>query len=176
MTLDRDLKLQIDLAGYQLLVQANRPNCDNAFAREAHDNVIATLRDQRELARSRAQIKRALRLETDEEDQDRLAEQLDIVVDEYYAAQPYDITPWLETGADGSFTNPATGEQMQATDDIGTVTIPDECLCGLVEIIDDIYRDCHVRCWVDLTYFRPVTDWRVEVEALKESYEDEIPW
>lgn len=176
MTLDRDIKLQIHLAGFQLLVQANRLNCDNAFARQAHDNVIATLRDQRELARIKAQIKRALRLETDEEEQDRLAEQLDIAVDEYYAAQPYDITPWIKTEQDGSFTNPATGEQMQATDDIGTVTIPDERLCGLAEIIDDIYRDCHVRFWVDLTYFRPVADWRVKAETLKAAGDDEIPW
>lgn len=134
------------------------------------------LRDQRELARSRSLIKRALRLETDEEEQERLTEQLDIVVDEYYAAQPYDITPWVTTEADGSFTNPVTGERVQATDDIGTVTIPDECLCGLVEIIDGIYHDCCVRFWIDLTWFRPVTDWRVKVEALKAASDDEIPW
>lgn len=176
MTLDRDLKLQIDLAGYQLLVQANRLACDNSFAREAHDNVIATLRDQRELARSKAQIKRALRLETDEDEQDRLAEELDIAVVEYYDAQPYDITPWIKTEPDGSFINPATGERVETTSDIGNLIIPDERLCGLAEIIDDIYRDCHVRFWVDLTYFRPVTDWRVNVEALKAAGDDEIPW
>lgn len=176
MTLDRDLKLQIDLAFYQLLVQANRLACDNSFAREAHDNVIATLRDQRELARRRAQIKRALRLESDEDKQDRLAEQLDIVVGENYDAQPYDITPWIKTEADGSFINPVTGDLVGTSDDIGTVIIPDEWLCGLAEIIDGIYRDCHVRFWVDLTYFRPVTDWRVKVEALKAEGADEIPW
>lgn len=97
MTLDRDLKLQIDLAFYQLLVRANRLACDNSFAREAHDNVVATLRDQRELARRRAQIKRALRLESDEDEQDRLAEQLDIVVGEYYDAQG--IVKLTELGA-----------------------------------------------------------------------------
>ena len=156
MTSEEALILIVRMAGFKLLVRANRLGCDNDLARLAHDNVIAVLDAWRANLADHIDIICSVAREIDTQKQDDLAHHLrhcDNALDRYWhLGEPYDVGGWHNV--EDGFISPLSGEPI----DIGCFpvaqAIPDNPLCGLNAILDDIAIECRLAIRPAIVFYK----------------------
>lgn len=179
MTSEEALILIVRMVGFKLLVRANRLGCDSDLARLAHDNVIevlgawrANLADHIDLICSAARA-------TDPHEQDDLAHHLvqrDHALDRYWhLGEPYDVGGWH--AVDDGFVSPVSGEPIEIGCFPVAQTIPDDLLCGLTAILDDIAIECRLAIRPAIVFYK-VTPMPASARKAMMPFDPdaEIPW
>lgn len=169
------------LAGFKLLVRANRFGCDSDLARVAHDNVIAVLDGYRSELAELIQLECEAGRETDPDRKDGLIYHLvqcQRATDRnWYDCQPFEIGGWHRSEADGSFFDPVTGAPAIATEVPVLVALPRNRLCGLPAILEAIAEECAINFRYEAVYHRPKPP---SAEPYKRTepfdLDAEIPW
>ena len=181
MTWDQALMLMVKLAGFKLIVRANRLGCDTDLARDAHDMLIGHLDEFRE------DLDRVLALWNE-----LLAERdADVAEDVAYQLRDMRIRVehfWLHNH------HPYIAGGWRHADDAGGYRIADECdyelfasrhwvrpladdeLCGLRTILDQLAGETGLIIPAVVIYYRPDPD---QPEARRSDPcdpEAPIPW
>lgn len=179
MTSEEALNLIVKLAGFRLLVRANRFGCDSDLARLAHDNVVDVLRVVSErLSNHIDQICDVFR-ETDPGEREELLYHLE-QCDRALERDWFDICPvggWQPTSEDGSFTNPVTGQADIAVSraPVAIAVNPDR-LCRLPDILEEIADECAIRFDMEIVFYRPWHPAQSPDLIAAADPADEIPW
>lgn len=175
------LMLIARLAGFRLLVQANRFGCDSDLARAAHDNVIAVLDGYRSDLAELIELECEAGRETDPDRKDDLIYHLvqcQRAADRnWYDCQPFELGGWQRAQADGSFLDPVTGVPAAATETPVVIVLPQGRLCGLPAILDAIAEECAISFHYVALYYRPKERSAVPDTEIEPFDPDaEIPW
>lgn len=179
MTSEDALILIVRMAGFKLLVRANRLGCDSDLARLAHDNVIDVLDAWRANLADHIDLICSVARETDPHKKDDLAHHLrecDHALDRYWhLGEPYDVGGWHNV--EDGFVSLVSGEPI----DIGCFpvaqTIPDGMLCGLATILDDIAAESRLAVRPTIVFYKVTPMPASAGEATKPFDPDaEIPW
>lgn len=179
MTSEEALILIVRMAGFKLLVRANRLGCDNDLARLAHDNVIDVLDAWRANLADHIDLICSVTRETDTQKQDDLAHHLhqcDSALDRYWhLGEPYDVGGWHNV--EDGFISPSSGKRVEVGCLPVAQTIPDELLCGLAAILDDIAIECRLAITPDIVFYK-ATPMPVSAHNLMMPFDPdaEIPW
>lgn len=159
MNTSQALMLIARLAGFRLLVRANRFGCDSDFARAAHDNVIAVLDSYRGELAELIQLECEAGRETDPDRKDDLIYHLvqcQRATDRnWYDCQPFELGGWHPSEADGSFLDPVTGVPAIVTEMPVLVALPQNRLCGLPTLLEAIAEECAINFRYEAVYYRP---------------------
>lgn len=162
------------VAGFGLLVRANRFACTSDLSRQAHDTVLETLRQYRaEIGKIIAQRANIARLE-DEYERSRLADDLaeiEEVHNDEWCQLVTQLGGYRSADPDGSFINPVTGANGKIAVSIACIEIPDAVLDGLTEILDELAEECSIFFSSTVTYVRPFS-----LTAEAADSDDDIPW
>ncbi|PRD43550.1 hypothetical protein C5748_09780 [Phyllobacterium phragmitis] len=158
MNSSQTLNLIVKLAGFKLLVRANRFGCDSNFARETHDYVITVLDGFRAELAELIHLACEARRETDPDEQDdliyHLLQRQNATERHWYDCQPLEVGGWNRSEPDGSFRNPVTGK-AESAEIPRVIDIPRESLCGLPAILDDVEIECGIAFTYDMVIYKP---------------------
>lgn len=181
MNSSQALILIVRLAGFKLLVRANRFGCDSDLARAAHDNVIAVLDSYRGELAELIQLECEAGRETDPDMKDDLIYHLvqcqNATDRNWYDCQPFEIGGWHRSEADGSFLDPVTGASAIATETPVFIALPQERLCGLPAILEALAEECAINFRYVAVYYRPRERNAVSYKGIEPFDPDaEIPW
>jgi len=176
MTPEEALNLIIRLAGFKLIVTANRFGCDSDFARAAHDTVIEILDGWRKELGEYIDMHCALWRTEDSPEADEIVYEIRQLGDAYdrywHLGDPEYVGGWHILGEDG--VSPLTGEPIARDRLPMAEPIPEDMLCGLAPILFDIGVECRILILPEI-----VSDMVKAPEAVDLSdldIDDDIPW
>ena len=181
MNTSQVLNLITRLAGFKLVVRANRFGCDSDLAREAHDCVMAVLDGYRGELSELIHLESEAVREVDPERQDDLLYHLvqchRATENNWYEGQPFEIGGWHRSQTDGSFRDPVTGTDRIVGDSPLVLDIPDGRLSGLQAILADIEIECGISFSCEIVFYKPRPESPKPSKAI-ESFDPEadIPW
>lgn len=181
MTWDQAIMMMVKLAGFKLLVRANRLGCDSEIARDVHDRLIDFLDEFGEDLKQVIACERKMLAERDPHKADDIAYELRdrrIEIEHFWLenSHPYVLGGWHNADADPAVLLPDACDYELFGCPHWVRALGDQDLSGLRPILDQLADEVGVIFPAVTIYYRPDPARLPDRSSVSVDRDAEIPW